>query len=111
MTDKKRRENKKQEQLDQRDPRFRKISITVDAYLPWIENPETGHGRGLMTFNTFVTDVKEADGDREHLGSIGGGLGSVTLSRKSDEDPISWRIYHDDLWHAFTRARDGEGQA
>ena len=110
MSDKKRKENKKREKLEQRDPRFRKISITVDAYLPWVENPETGHGQGLMTFNTFVTDVKEAD-TGEDLGSIGGGLGSVTLSRKSDEDPISWKIYHDDLWHAFTKARDEEGQA
>ena len=94
----------KEEKLDRRDPRFRKVQITVDAYLPWIVDEE-GRGRGLMTFVTFNTDVKEHGTDKV-LGSIGGGLGSVTLSRQDEMG--QWQIHHDDLWHAFIEAVEGQ---
>ena len=95
----------KEEKLDRRDPRFRKVQITVDAYLPWIVDEE-GRGRGLVTFQSFVTDVKEAD-TNEPLGTIGGGLGAVTL-RRMDDGPASWQIHHDDLWHAFIEALESQ---
>jgi hypothetical protein len=96
------------EKLDRKDPRFKKISITVDAYLPQIID-EDGFRQGLMTFQAFVTDVYNVvDGEREEaIGSIGGGLGSVTLSRKGSND-VSWQIHHDDLWNAFIEALEEE---
>ena len=87
------------EKLDRKDPRFKKIQITVDAYLPWIED-EDGYGQGLLTFFAFATDVTAPDGEK--LGIIGGGLGSVILTQPDDKG--MWMIHHDDLWYAFQKA-------
>ncbi|MHA2063250.1 MAG: hypothetical protein ACXABY_02595 [Candidatus Thorarchaeota archaeon] len=88
------------EKLEHKDSRFKKIQITVDAYLPVIIDEE-GFKQGLLTFKSFTTDVLEDD---EIVGTIGGGLGAVTLSNRGDEALGEWQIHHDDLWYAFQEA-------
>jgi hypothetical protein len=89
------------DKLQRKDPRFKKIQITVDAYLPMITDEE-GFKQGLLTFTTFTTDIL-TDDEEEIIGTIGGGLGSVTLTRRG-QDEGQWRIHHDDLWYAFQKA-------
>ena len=86
------------EKLQRKDPRFKKIQITVDVYCQWIED-EDGYGQGLTRFRTFVTDV--FDDDDNKIGAIGGGTGAVTLSEAGEEE---WTLHHDDLWFAFQEA-------
>ncbi len=90
------------EKLDRKDPRFKKIQITVDAYLPWIEAEDGVGGEGLLTFLAFPTDVFDPIDTDKKIGTVGGGLGAVTLSQP-DEDGM-WMIHHDDLWFAFLKA-------
>ncbi len=89
------------DKLERKDPRFKKIQITVDAYLPWIENEDGVGGEGLLTFFAFATDVTSPE-TGEKLGIIGGGLGSVILTQPDDKG--MWMIHHDDLWFAFQKA-------
>jgi len=93
-----------EDKLERKDPRFRKIQITVDAYMQWIEN-EDGTGQGLTRFKAFPTDVYDDDDNR--IGMIGGGTGAVTLSR-SGMNEHEWTIHHDDLWYAFLKALEEE---
>jgi len=90
------------EKLERKDPRFKKIQITVDAYYQWIED-EDGYGQGFTRFRAFVTDV--LDDDENKIGAIGGGTGAVTLTKA---DGREWTIHHDDLWYAFLKALEDE---
>ena len=74
-----------------------RISLTVEAVHPVAYLPDGGRA-GLAVFNVFVTDVK--DEDDNVVGSIGGGIGAVTLTYEGK----TWQIRHDDLWHAFMEA-------
>lgn len=86
------------EKLEHKDPRFKKIQITVDVYHQWIED-EDGYGQGLTRFRAFVTDV--LDDDDNKIGAIGGGTGAVTLTLRDGEE---WTLHHDDLWYALQEA-------
>ncbi len=88
--------------LEHKDPRFKKIQLTVDVYQQWIENEDGVGGQGLSRFKAFPTDVYNED-ETEHIGTIGGGTGAVTLSRLGN-DEHEWTIHHDDLWYAFVKA-------
>jgi hypothetical protein len=76
---------------------FPSLEITVKMY-DTRARKETG-GQGLMTFMAFCTDVGEK-GDKR-IGSIGGGVGSVTVSVGDDH---FFMIKHDDLWYAVQEA-------
>ena len=85
------------ETLHRKDPRFKKVSVTVEMYREWIIN-EDGYRQGLTRFRTFTTDA--LDDDDNLLGTIGGGTGAITLNKDGEE----WTIHHDDLWYAFVEA-------
>jgi len=76
----------------------KKIQITVEAALPWVEFPD-GSKQGISCFRTFCTDVFDDDGETQ-IGTIGGGTGFVTLSYDGGE----YMIKHSDLWYAFMAA-------
>ena len=89
------------EKLDRKDPRFKRIQITVEAIMPTLVN-EDGNKEALTTFRALVTDVIVDD---NIIGSIGGGLGSVTLTHHNKDGEFEeWMIHHDDLWEAFQEA-------
>ena len=86
------------DKLERKDPRFKKMQITVDVYLEWIKDDD-GYGKGLTRFRTFVTDV--LDDEDNKIGAIGGGTGAVILTEADGEE---WTLHHDDLWYAFQEA-------
>lgn len=73
------------------------IEFTVRAYNT--KASEATGGKGLMTFVLDSSDVSDEE-TNEHLGYVGGGLGSFIVSSKDGY----FMIPHDQVWTALHEA-------